>query len=51
MGFYVLFNTISVISGLWKGDNERLCAEEPHLRLERLLLTACLEPGITRSAG
>ena len=24
MRFYVLFNSISVISGLWKVDNERL---------------------------
>ena len=24
--FYVLFNNISVISGKWVGDNERLCA-------------------------
>ena len=26
MRFYVLFNSISVISGRWKVDNERLCA-------------------------
>ena len=26
---YVLFNSISVISGRWPGDNERLCAIEP----------------------
>ena len=26
--FYVLFNSISVISGQWVGDNERLCAME-----------------------
>ena len=25
MLFYVLFNSISVISGRWKVDNERLC--------------------------
>ena len=31
--FYVLFIRISVISGQWPGDNERLCAIEPHLRL------------------
>ena len=24
--FYVLFNSISVISGRWVDDNERLCA-------------------------
>ena len=27
--FYVLFNSISVISGPWADDNERLCAMEP----------------------
>ena len=27
--FYVLFNSILVISGLFEGDNERLCAMEP----------------------
>ena len=26
--FYILFNTISVISGQWEGDNEQLCAME-----------------------
>ena len=30
--FYVIFNSILVIS---RGDNERLCAMEPPLRLER----------------
>ena len=29
MSFYVHFNSISVISGRWAGDNERLCAIEP----------------------
>ena len=28
MRFYVLFNSISVISGRWEVDNERLCAME-----------------------
>ena len=32
--FYVLFNSISVILGRWAGDNERLCAMEPRLRLK-----------------
>ena len=32
--FYGLFNSTSVISGQWKGDNEKLCAIEPHLRLK-----------------
>ena len=26
--FYVLFNSLSVISGQWEVDNERLCAME-----------------------
>ena len=30
-----LLNSISVISGLWVGDNERLCAMEPCLHLKR----------------
>ena len=29
MRFYVLFNSISVISGRWADDNEKLCALEP----------------------
>ena len=33
--FKVLFNSISVISGRYLGDFERLCAFEPRLRLER----------------
>ena len=36
--FYVLFNSISVISGRWVDDNERLCAMELHLRLRRFHL-------------
>ena len=32
--FYVLFNSISVISGQWKDDHERLCAMEPVYSLE-----------------
>ena len=32
-GFYVLFNSILVISGQWADDNERLCAMEPCLQL------------------
>ena len=34
----IIFNSISVISGQWDGDNERLCAEEPHLQLKMFLL-------------
>ena len=33
--FYVLFNSISVISGQWDVDNERLCAMELPLPLRR----------------
>ena len=36
--FYVLFNSNSVISGRWAGDNERLCAIEPRLWLRRFRL-------------
>ena len=28
---YVLFNSISVLAGWWKGDNEKLSQMEPHL--------------------
>ena len=41
--FYVLFNSVSVISGQWKVDNERLCAMELHLWLRRFLPTAGME--------
>ena len=43
--FKVIFNSISVISGHWEGDNERLCAIKPRLRLERLPPRAGLELG------
>ena len=36
--FYVLFNSISVISGRWEVDNERLCGKELRLRLRRFRL-------------
>ena len=39
--FYVLFNSISVISGRWAVGNERLCAVDPSLWLIRF----CLERG------
>ena len=39
--FYVLFNSMSVISGQWADDNERLCVMEPYLWLRR----TCLECG------
>ena len=36
--FYILFNSISVISGRCSADNERLCAMELRLRLRRFHL-------------
>ena len=48
--FYVLVHSISVISGRWLGNNERLCAMEPRLRLKKSLPQAELEPGTARSA-
>ena len=36
--FYVLFDSISVISGRWEVDNERLGAMELCLRLRRFRL-------------
>ena len=36
--FYVLFNSISVISGPCTNDNERLCAMEPRLQFRRFHL-------------
>ena len=44
---YVPFNGISVISGRWADDNERLCA----ITIERIPPRAGLEPGITLSVG
>ena len=43
--FYILFNSISVISGRQEVDNERLCAVEPHLRLRRFRLKRDLNLG------
>ena len=43
--FYVLFNSVSVISGRWAGDNERLCAMKPRLRLGRFRLEQGSSPG------
>ena len=40
--FYVLFNSISVISGRWVGDNEILRAMESHLRFRSRF---CLKRG------
>ena len=46
--FCILSNSISVI---WEDDNERLCAVEPDLWLERFLPPWVLKPGTNRSAG
>ena len=35
-GFYVPFNSISVISGRWKGEHERLCAMKHRLDSGRI---------------
>ena len=42
--FYVLFNSISDITGQWKSKNEKLCAVETGLELKGFLPTAGLEP-------
>ena len=43
--FYVALNSISVILGLWIGDNGRLCAMKPRLRLNRFPPLEVLNPG------
>ena len=42
--FYVLFNSISIISGRLEGDNEKLCAMKSSLQLKRSPPEAGLEP-------
>ena len=49
--FYVLFNSISVISGRRADENERLCAMEPRLRVKRSSPKAGLELTTARSVG
>ena len=44
------FYSISVISGRWDADNERLCAMEPSYWLERFSPVAGFEPGTARTA-
>ena len=44
--FYILFNSISVISGGWVDDKERLCAMERCLQLRRFFLKLGLNPGL-----
>ena len=40
----VLFNGISVISGSWNGNNEKLCAVISCIRLKRFSLPAGIKP-------
>ena len=47
--FYVLFNSISVISGRWKDYDKRLCAMETCFTVEKISHRAELEPGTVRS--
>ena len=49
--FYILFKSLSVISGQWVDDNVKLYAMEPRLRLKRFRPPASLESGTARSAG
>ena len=49
--FYVLFNSISVISGRWADDNERLCAMDPRLRLKKSPPRAGIVPETAISVG
>ena len=48
---YVIFNSISVISGRWADDYERLYAMELCLRLQRSSPQAGLEATTARSVG
>ena len=45
------FNSITVISGWWADDTERLCKTEPNLCLRRFLPQAGLKLGTARSVG
>ena len=46
------FNSVSVISGQWEGDNEKLSATEPCLQQKkRFPFPVGLQPGTARSAG
>ena len=51
MRVYLIFNSISVISGQWIGDNEMLYALKPLLRMKMFPNPVGLEPVIGRSAG
>ena len=47
----LFYNSISVISGQWAGDNQRMCAMEPRLQMKKSSPQAGLEPGAARSVG
>ena len=49
LGFNILFNSVSVISGLWKGEHERLCAMRHCLGSEIILPSAGLKRETLRS--
>ena len=44
LGFYVPFNSISVILGRWKGEHEMLCAMKRRLDSEKISPPAGFEP-------
>ena len=48
--FYVLFNSILIISGRWADDKERMCAMEP-VYDKKDPRSGGLEPGTARSLG
>ena len=43
LAFYIPFNSISVISGRWKGEHERLCAMKCRLGSGRIVPPAGFE--------
>ena len=47
---HVRFNSISDITGRWKGDNERLFVLEPRLPIKGFLRSTGIEPRTGRSA-
>ena len=49
--FYVLFNSVTVISGRWEVGNESLCAVELRLRLRRFRLERGSNSGTASSVG
>ena len=48
--FYILFHSISVISGRWVDENEKLCTGTL-FTVEKILPRAGLELGIARLVG